>query len=78
MSKVSAVNEHFSWDDLGDIETGRPNLGQLVPVSVYRLMQFTMRHIIAAEFGKDAANTILFKSVKWLGRNFARSYWIHP
>jgi predicted hydrocarbon binding protein len=25
----------FSWEDLGDIAEGRPNLGNMVPVSVY-------------------------------------------
>ena len=25
----------FKWEDLGDVESGRPNLGQSVPVLVY-------------------------------------------
>ena len=34
---------NFSWKQLGDIQEGRPNLGNKTDVSVYRLMQFTMR-----------------------------------
>jgi hypothetical protein len=30
----------FSWDLLGDIQLGRPNLGANVRLEVYRLMQF--------------------------------------
>ena len=30
----------FSWDLLGDITTGRPNLGNSTRVEVYRLLQF--------------------------------------
>jgi hypothetical protein len=32
-------NYHFQWNDLGDIELGRPNLGLQLPVVVYRLAQ---------------------------------------
>ena len=37
------VEPKFSWSMLGDIEKGRPNLGNHVQVDVYRLMQFTLR-----------------------------------
>lgn len=30
----------FQWSDLGDIEGGLPNLGSLMNVAVYRLMQY--------------------------------------
>ena len=73
MSKTATNHKQFSWADLGDIETGRPNLGQLVPVSVYRLMQFTMRHIITAEFGEETANKILYQSGKLAGEEFCKN-----
>jgi hypothetical protein len=31
----------FSWDLIGDITMGRPNLGNQTRLEVYRLMQFT-------------------------------------
>ena len=30
----------FSWDKLGDIEKGRKNLGESMPVLVYRLLEY--------------------------------------
>ncbi len=33
----------FEWDHLGNIELGRPNLGNTTSVAVYRLMQYTLR-----------------------------------
>lgn len=33
----------LKWDDLGDIEAGRPNLGGVTSVVVYRLMQYTFK-----------------------------------
>lgn len=36
----------FSWDLIGDIENGRPNLGNTTRVEVYRLIQFAFRDII--------------------------------
>ena len=43
MSEIGAKGRGFSWEDLGDIAAGRPNLGQSVPVAMYRLLQFTRR-----------------------------------
>lgn len=33
----------FEWPHLGDIQLGRPNLGNTTTVAIYRLMQFTVR-----------------------------------
>lgn len=60
----------FSWDDLGDIALGRPNLGHDVPVSVYRLAQYTMREAIRQRFDEDMARTLL-REAGWIsGREF--------
>jgi predicted hydrocarbon binding protein len=42
----------FSWDLLGDIELGRPNLGNTTRLEAYRLMQFCFRDgkLAGAEF----------------------------
>ena len=70
--KLIEKNEEFSWDELGDIELGRPNLGQLVPVSVYRLLQYSVRQVLTTEFDRDFANTILHKSGKLVGQKFCK------
>ena len=72
MVKLIEKNEEFSWDELGDIELGRPNLGQLVPVSVYRLLQYSVRQVLTTEFDRDFANTILHKSGKLVGQKFCK------
>lgn len=63
----------FSWEDLGDIETGRPNLGLLAPVAVYRLLQFSLRHAIAAEHGEAAAARLLERAGQIAGREYCRN-----
>ena len=38
MFKEERTESHFDWSMIGDINLGRPNLGTLMDVSVYRLM----------------------------------------
>lgn len=49
----------FSWDDLGDIEEGRRKLGTDMPVFLYRLLQYSMKDILAKEYGQDKACELL-------------------
>lgn len=70
-----AVNEDydFSWENLGDISVGRPNLGPQVPVRIYRLSLYTMREAIRRRFGEDMASTLL-REAGWIaGREFCRN-----
>ncbi|MFZ2960099.1 MAG: 4-vinyl reductase [Candidatus Ozemobacteraceae bacterium] len=48
----------FSWELLGDLEKGRPNLGKNARLEVYRLMQFCFRDIIERKFGTDSTDEI--------------------
>lgn len=60
----------FQWEDLGDIQLGRPHLGQQVPVVVYRLAQYTMREALARRFGETLAGDLL-RDAGWIaGREF--------
>lgn len=63
-------NYRFQWDDLGDIDLGRPNLGQRLPVAVYRLAQYTMREVIAQRHGDAVASDLLRESGWIAGREF--------
>jgi predicted hydrocarbon binding protein len=63
----------FSWDHLGDVREGRPNLGKMMYVSVYRLMQFTLRDVLIRELGVEKADDIFFKSGEVAGRHFYRN-----
>lgn len=64
------TNYVFQWDDLGDIDLGRPNLGQQMPVSVYRLAQYTMREALQQRLGAEAASELM-RDAGWIaGREF--------
>ena len=46
MFKEERTSPRFDWSMLGDVASGRPNLGMTMDVVVYRLMQFTLRDIL--------------------------------
>jgi uncharacterized protein len=60
----------FSWDLLGDIELGRPNLGPVARLEVYRLMQFCFRDVIEKAHGSEEADRIFYQAGYLAGRHF--------
>ncbi len=70
MFKEEREESQFAWSMLGDIEMGRPNLGPMVHVAVYRLMQFTLRDILIRDFGVEKTNKIIFEAGKKAGQEF--------
>jgi uncharacterized protein len=60
----------FSWKDLGDIEAGRPNLGNLMNVAVYRLMQYTVRDVLNRNLSVEKATELLREAGKLAGKEF--------
>lgn len=73
MLKEKGQNYKFTWQDLGDVDTGRPNLGTQVPVLVYRLLQYTLRDILNAELGENVANAIIVKAGRQAGFHFCKN-----
>ena len=63
----------FSWDLLGDIKAGRPNLGDKIDVRVYRLMQFTFRDVLERQFGTEEADRLFLEAGKLAGVHFFES-----
>ena len=63
----------FSWELLGDIGLGRPNLGATTRLEVYRLMQGTFRDILEQKFGTERADEIFYESGKLAGRHFYKN-----
>ncbi len=57
----------FSWDLLGNIALGRPNLGPYVQLDMYRLMQFTFRDVVEQHFGTEKTDQIFYESGKLAG-----------
>lgn len=60
----------FTWDIIGDIEAGRPNLGQNVHVVLYRLMQYTLRDVIERRSGKEECDKIYYDAGLLAGKFF--------
>ena len=69
--KSGGGHEIFTWETLGDIKEGRGDLGENMPVVVYRLMQFTMLDVLSKAHGLEKANSF-FKDAGFLaGTEFA-------
>lgn len=64
----------FSWELIGDINEGRPNLGENVGLEMYRLMQFTLRDILEQKYGAEVADKVFFEAGKTAGREFYKHY----
>ena len=60
----------FEWTMLGNAAEGRPNLGFTTDVSVYRLMQFTLRDAMIQEFGVETADRIFYRAGETAGLHF--------
>ena len=66
-------NYNFSWDQLGDINEGRPNLGNKTSVIVYRLMQYTLRAILEKEYGDEQTRKLLADAGRLAGVEFCKN-----
>jgi uncharacterized protein len=72
MFKEEREESQFSWSMLGDMAAGRPNLGPMMHLSVYRLMQFTIRDMLIRDFGVETADRLFFEAGKRAGEEFCR------
>lgn len=63
----------FSWEKLGNIPEGRGDLGEDVPVLVYRLLEYCMNHVLAKEYGVERANDLFRKAGYLAGSEFAKN-----
>ena len=66
-------HEDFFWDSLGDIREGRGDLGEEMPVLVYRLMQYTMLDVLTKAHGLDQANEYFRQAGFMAGTEFAKN-----
>ncbi|MGO5051013.1 hypothetical protein ACTQ6A_00635 [Lachnospiraceae bacterium LCP25S3_G4] len=61
----------FTWESIGDVMDGRTNLGENMPVYVYRLFQFTIKDELAKRFGNDVTVNIFRNAGELAGKEFA-------
>jgi len=64
----------FSWDLIGDIQLGRPNLGPTTRIEVYRLMQFVFRDVLELRFGTEVTDDLFFEAGKLAGTEFYKKF----
>lgn len=60
----------FSWDLLGDLNEGRPNLGKNTRLEVYRLMQFCLRDVVEKKLGSERTDRIFYEAGYLAGTHF--------
>ncbi|MDP8285447.1 MAG: V4R domain-containing protein [Candidatus Electryonea clarkiae] len=72
MFKEEREDLMFDWSMIGDIAEGRPNLGSTMNVSVYRLMQFTLRDVLIKQFDTETANRIFYDAGQHAGKMFCQ------
>lgn len=71
--KRSERHSVFTWEKMGDIREGRGDLGEEMPVLVYRLMQYTMLDVLSKAFGEDVANQYFRDAGHLAGVEFAKN-----
>jgi predicted hydrocarbon binding protein len=59
---------------LGDISVGRPQLGESMPVLVYRLFEMAMHATLAEEYGQEHADDLFRKAGYMAGKFFAENF----
>ena len=77
MSNIFMKNEpnhtDFSWETLGDIKEGRGSLGDQMPVSVYRLLQYSINHILVKNHGQQFSDSVFREAGELVGIEFAKN-----
>ena len=66
-------NSHytFQWSSIGNIKDGRGEMGEEMPVLVYRMMQYSMLDVLSKAHGNEQANDYFRKAGYLSGREFA-------
>lgn len=63
----------FKWEDIGDINRGRPYLGTKTSVISYRLMQYTLWGVLIKKFGAKKAEELFYEAGYMAGVEFCKN-----
>lgn len=63
----------FSWKSLGNIAEGRANLGENMPVFVYRMMQYSVNSVLVKHYGQEKADELFREAGHAAGMEFAKN-----
>lgn len=64
----------FNWDIIGDLQEGRPNLGNQVNLLLYRLMQYTFHEVAVKTFGGEESNKLFREAGNIAGKFFFENF----
>ncbi|HWR55005.1 MAG TPA: 4-vinyl reductase [Negativicutes bacterium] len=64
--------QSFEWKDIGDIERGRPTMGEKMDVAVYRMFHYSLRSILEKNYGQETVRHLLVEAGRAGGREFCR------
>ncbi len=74
MSEAQERKYKFSWDLIGDLEEGRPNLGPQASLIMYRLMQFMFRDVLEERYGTETTDELFQETGKRAGMQVYKQY----
>jgi uncharacterized protein len=69
----TACKYEFDWALLGNVEEGRPNLGPMVGVHAYRLMQYSFRDVLERMYGTGVADEVFHEAGRLAGAEYAKN-----
>jgi uncharacterized protein len=72
MFKEERDTNRFSWNDLGDVDEGRPNLGPNCTVLGYRLLQYTLRDELIRQFSVEKGREVFQNAGRRAGEEFCK------
>ncbi|SHN65099.1 V4R domain-containing protein [Desulfovibrio litoralis] len=65
----------FSWDLIGEnIYSARPSLGPYTRIEVYRLLQYTLRDVLASTYGVEQTDELFRKAGNLAGKEFYNKF----
>ena len=67
------LHSNFSWSNLGNIKEGRGELGETMPVLVYRLLEYALNDVLVKEGGQEYSDEIFRKAGQLAGSEFAKN-----
>lgn len=68
---VEQDENQFSWNDIKSVSEGRKNLGECMPVLIYRLFEYTLKDELIRRYGKQETIDVFRKAGALAGREFA-------
>ena len=64
----------FTWDFIGDVHAGRPNLGNTTRIEVYRLFQYTLRDVLEETYGTEESDHLMYRAGLLAGATFCEKF----